>query len=77
VFCGIRIFYVFRGIKFLSVIWRERERERERERGFGSAQECGSLQQQIVEKREEKSDLLLKQCVEVLHFSQIVEKRTA
>jgi hypothetical protein len=35
------------------------------------------LQQQIVEKREEKSDLLLKQCVEVLHFSQIVEKRTA
>jgi hypothetical protein len=35
------------------------------------------LQQQIVEKREEEFDLLLKQCVEVLHFSQIVEKRIA
>jgi hypothetical protein len=55
----------------------ERERERERGGGCGSAQECGSLQQQIVEKREDKSDLLLKQCVQVLHFSQIVEKRTA
>jgi len=89
-FCGIKIVCVLWNQKFLCVSWdqicmyylkseraRERERERERERGFGSAQECGSLQQQIVEKREEESDLLLKQCVEVLHFSQIVEKRTA
>jgi hypothetical protein len=31
VVCGIRNFYVFRGIKFVCVIWRARERDREEE----------------------------------------------